>query len=212
MIAICLLTCDRPELTVLAASSIQKYHPNRKDLLRLHCDGGSVTDENVQLASAYGFTTLIAPKREDRIGQMATLRIFVQKARLEGCDWILWLENDWECVAPLPTEDFLRSSGAETVRLFGEKKMRDGPRQWAGTRRILTQERINWRPAMEGWETARAHWGAGGTLVKTAILERQLHQPRLKDVIKAENYLLSLRPLENLMWCNGLVTTEGVIG
>lgn len=212
MIAVCLLTCDRPELTAWAVSSFQKHHADRKDLLLLHCDGGSLTDENVRLARAYGYQTLVAPRRADRIGQMETLRHFVQKALSESCAWILWLENDWESVAPIPTEAFLHASGAETVRLFGVLKMHEGPRKLAGTRRIGTDERIDWRPAMDGWETGRAHWGGGGTLVKTSILQRQLHQPRLKDVITAENYLLSLRPLENLMWCHGLISTEGIIG
>lgn len=210
MIAVCLLTCDRPELTVLSASSFQKYQT--EDALLLHCDGGSLTDENVQIAKSYAYRTLVAPSRENRIGQMATLRFFVGAAWEAGCHWILWLENDWEAVAPLPTEEFLEWSGAETVRLFGAKKMRSGPRQWAGTRRMNTEERIEWVPVLPGWEGGRAHWGGGGTFVQTDILRRQLHLPRLKDVITAENNLVSLRPVDNLMWCNGLHTTEGVIG
>jgi len=212
MIAVCLLTCDRPELTALAVTSVQKYHQGRTDLLRLHCDGGSLTDENVRLAAAYDFITLTAPCRAERIGQMATLRIFVEAASRAHCDWMLWLENDWEFIAPCPDEAFLNWTSADTVRLFGAKKMRSGPRQWAGTRRIHTQERIEWVPIAAGWEAGYAHWGAGGTLIRREVLARQLHQPRLKDVIIAENNLLSLRPVENLMWCNGLYTTEGVIG
>ncbi len=212
MIAVCLLTCDRPELTALCASSFQKYHADRADLVWLHCDGGSLTRENVMLAEAYGFLTLVAPPREQRIGQMATLRIFLEEAIRMDCDWMLWLENDWEAVARIPDEAFLNTTGADTVRLFGEKKMQSGPRMWAGIRRILTQERIVWTPVLPGWEAGFAHWGAGGTLIKTDVLWRQRHQPRLKDVIKAENNLLSLRPVNNLMWCHGLVTTEGVIG
>jgi len=210
MIAVCLLTCDRPELTAIAAESFDRHH-RRRQMLRLHCDCGSGhTEENVSIAKAHGFTTLIAP--DERIGQMATLKVFLEAVTKANCQWLLWLENDWETVAPLPSEQFLRNSGADTVRLFGVKKMRSGPRQWAGSRRILTQEPIDWQPDMPGWESGRAHWGGGGTLVKTEVLQRQIHQSRLKDVIKAENNLLSLRPVENLMWCNGLETTPGVIG
>ena len=212
MIAVCLLTCDRPELTALAVSSFQKYHAGRPDLLLLHCDGGSLTDENVQLAEAYGYRTLMAPPRAERVGQMVTLRAFVKAAVKADCEWILWLENDWEAVAAIPSESFLTLTGAETVRLFGIKKMRSGPRQWAGSRRIHTTEMIKWCPIIPGWEWGKAHWGAGGTLVKTAVLQRQFRQPRLKDVIIAENNLDSWRPTENLMWCHGLHTTEGVIG
>ena len=213
MIAVCLLTCDRPELTVLAASSFHKHHHARTDLRLLHCDGGSVTSENVDIARAYGYRTLIAPPRAERIGQMATLRHFVAAAGLLECDWILWLENDWEAVGSIPTSTFCDHADVETVRLFGVQKFEDGPRKWSGARRLLTRDRIDWQPhSYFGWECARAHWGAGGTLVKTSVLQRQLHQPRLKDVIKAENNLLSLRPIVNLMWCHGLQTTEGVIG
>lgn len=214
MIAICLLTCDRPALTEIAASSFSAYHPVRPDLLRLHCDGGSMTGENVEIASKHGFATLVAPPRSERIGQMATLRIFVETCVAMACRWLLWFENDWECVASLPDEEFLDFSRADTVRLFGAKKMRTGPRQWSGSRRILTQEPIDWQPsiALPGWEYGMAHWAGGGSFIKTEVLERQLHQPRLKDVIKAENNLRSLRPLDNVMWCNGLVTTAGVMG
>jgi len=212
MIAVCLLTCDRPEMTILAASSFHKYHQARTDLVLLHCDGGSITTENVDIASAYGYLTLVAPPRHQRIGQMATLRYFVEEAVLVKCDWILWLENDWEAVAPIPSEDFLNDSEAETVRLFGTRKMQTGPRQMAGARRIHTHALIDWQPVSPGWEEAYAHWGAGGTLIQTAVLLRQLHQPRLKDVIIAENNLLSWRPVENLMWCHGIETTAGVIG
>jgi hypothetical protein len=139
----------------------------------------------------------------------------VEEAVAAQCDWMLWLENDWEFVHAVPSPEFFRrlsNEGVETVRLFGTQKMKDGHRRLAGIRRILTRERIDWQPSsILGWEYGRAHWGAGGTLIQTDILQRHLHRSRLKDIIKAENNLRSVRPYVNLMWCNGLITTEGIL-
>ena len=210
MIAVCLLTCDRPALTKLCVSSFVQHHGQRTDLLLLHCDGGSETDENVSLALSHGFLTLCAPSREERIGQMATLRIFLDEVKDAHCPWMLWLENDWETVAQIPTEDFLEQ--ADTVRLFGVRKMRYGHRQLAGSRRMGTEDPIVWTEHAVGWESGRAHWAAGGSLIRTEILERNRSVRRLKDVIEVENNLWSLRPVENLMWCHGVETTAGVMG
>lgn len=212
MVAVCLLTCDRPALTAIAAQSFVAYNPGRRELLLLHADGGSETGENVGIARAHGFQTLVAPPRAERIGQMATLRIFLEAVQRAGAEWMVWLENDWESVAALPNERFIATSGMDTIRLFGVRKMRTGPRALAGPHRIGTREPIVWTPAMPGWEQGRAHWGGGGTIVRTDVLTRQVHQPRLKDVITADTALRSLRPLHNLMWSLGLETTPGFLG
>lgn len=212
MLAVCLLTCDRPELTARTLASFATHNVGRSDLRLLHADGGSQTKDNVDLAEKYGFWSLVAPGAARRIGQMETLRILLSEVTRLGIDWVVWLENDWESVAPLPSDAFCEAADVETVRLFGRLKFRDGPRAPAGRLRIGTTVPIEWRADRPGWERGRAHWGAGGTIVRTAVLTRQVHQRRLKDVILAENNLVSLRPVENIVWSIGQETTEGFQG
>lgn len=217
-LAVCLLTCDRPELTAITVQSFVEHNRARlPELTLLHCDGGSATSENCDLAQAAGFMTLVAPPPSERIGQMATLRHFLDVVRARGLEFIVWLENDWESVAPLPTDAFVRLSGVETIRLFGVKKFRSGHRALAGRHRIGTNEPLVWVPATgrPGWEySAHAHWGAGGTIVRTDVIEAHVAAgpARLKDVIMSAHDLRSLRPIENVMWSIGQQTTTGFLG
>lgn len=212
MLAVCLLTCDRPELTARTVESFAVHNAGRADLCLLHADGGSQMCENVDLAAAHGFHTLVAPLATERIGQMETLRIFLAEVTRQQIGWVVWLENDWESVVAMPSTAFLDDADIETARLFGRLKFRDGKRAPAGRLRIGTTEPIVWQTDRPGWERGRAHWGAGGTIVRTSVLQRQAHQSRLKDVILAENNLVSLRPVENIMWSIGQDTTEGFKG
>jgi len=145
---------------------------------------------------------------------MTTLLYFLQEARKYEADWIVWLENDWESVAPLPSHAFMAEATGvvDTIRLFGAKKFLDGPRQNAGPHKIGTREPIVWSPWSPNWEFGLAHWGAGGTMVRTDILARCSHLRRLKDVITHTTDLPSLRPMENIMWSIGHESTEGIIG
>lgn len=212
-LAVCLLTCDRHIYTATCVKTFVEQNRAQFDTMHLlHCDGGSLWQNNVRIAQRAGFRTLIAPKREDRIGQMACLRIFLEEAARLGSEWILWLENDWESVKPLPDAEWLAQCDADTVRLFGEMKFRGGHRAKAGEHRIGTSERIAWVPLRAGWEFGYAHWGAGGTLVRRSVLERQLHAERLKDVITADLRLLNWRPTENIMFSIGEETTAGFMG
>jgi hypothetical protein len=104
-VAVCLLTCDRPELTEPTARSFVAWNGVRSDLRLLHADGGSTGFANLNIAKRHGFRTIAAAG--ERIGQMETLRIFAREAFNLGADWMLWLENDWESVAEIPTGSFL---------------------------------------------------------------------------------------------------------
>lgn len=215
-IAVCLLTCDRPELTAVTVESFVRFNQGRADLTLLHADGGSQTDENCAIAEAAGFHTLIKPTQ--RIGQLATLKFFLREVQAQLIPWVLWLENDWESVAPVPREPFpgcYGRVGTKTVRLFGVRKFRNGKRALAGRYRIGTTDRIKWSeiPSAPGWEWGYAHWGAGGTIIKTEVLARQMATAqRLKDVITADTHLPTVRPRENIMWSIGEETTRGFQG
>lgn len=215
-IAVCLLTCNRPELTARTVTTFVEFNRDREDLVLLHCDGGSDTSKNVELAQAAGFRTLVAPRPTARIGQLATLRYFLEFVHIARIPWVLWLENDWESVAPVPANPGRIGTGHHaTVRLFGAMKFRGGHRARAGEHRIGTNDRIRWSPldTAPGWEWGYAHWGAGGTLIKTSVLVEQARgATRLKDVITANPSLASVRPVDNVMWSIGEETTAGFMG
>lgn len=220
MIAVCLLTCGREELTWRTVKSFLKYNVlggGRTDLALLHADAGgpSPFEFGANNDLRYMFETISCPR--DRVPQMTSFRELIGEAAVRGAEFVLWLENDWESVAPIPTLEFLRTTAKEgiiTWRLFGVRKGRgDGPRAWAGQHRIGTNEKIDWQPSkFSGWEFGLAHWGAGGTIATLAYLESQLHRPRLKDVITARVELPSARPTENIMWHIGEETTPGFVG
>jgi hypothetical protein len=214
MIAVCFLTCgpDRLEVAARTAESFAHHHRGRDDLTLLHVDGGGPGRvENIRIAKSAGFATAWAPI--ERVGQIESFRFFLDGAG--DFDLLLWLENDWETERQIPPLEFFQGfPGIEQFRLYGERKMKgDGPRALAGRHRIGTKIPIAWQcaPAI-GWQVARAHWGAGGTIVRPEALARHAAGPRLKDVIVSANDLLSMRPFENYLWHIGEKTTAGFFG
>jgi hypothetical protein len=218
MIGVCLLTCGRDDLSVRTMESFSALNKSRPDIVRLHaaCGGGERgaigTDPFL-----FDFRTVHAPP--ERVPQIVSFRKLIEAAAVAGAEFILWLENDWESVAAIPTIEFLREtnkgpSKVQQWRLFGKRKMqKDGPRALAGEHQIGTKEKIKWGPSgLEGWEFGRAHWGAGGTIATLDFLEEQSFRNRLKDVITSKNNLPTLRPRSNIMFHIGDVTTEGFRG
>lgn len=213
MIAACLLTCgdDRHAEAARAAHSFARFNAGRDDVVRLHVDGGGPGRiVNAGIAARHGFATVWSPIA--RVGQIESFRFFFEA--VDDFEFMVWLENDWESAAPLPSIDFLRKfHGVDQFRLYGSRKMRgDGPRAPAGTHLIGTKIPIDWKPSPDpAWECAWAHWGAGGTIVRPRVLAPYVDRPRLKDVIVATQ-LRTLRPRENILWHIGEKTTGGFFG
>ena len=223
MIAVCLLTCGREHLTERTVETFAAHNKGRQDLVRLHADCSSGTptligdyNTNVILANDGGFGTIHAPA--ERVPQMVSFRQLIEEAALRGAEFVLWLENDWESVAPIPELDWLRNfrdlDSIVTWRMFGARKMREnGPRAMAGEHRIGTKDKVDWRETPgSGWEFGLTHWAAGGSIATLAHLKSQIHRWRLKDVITAKNDLRTMRPVKNLMFHIGDETTDGFQG
>jgi hypothetical protein len=217
MIAACLLTCgpERGGETIRTAESFARLNAGRDDLVRYHVDGGGEgRDRNIEIAREYGFVTLHAPDRRE--GQIESFRAFLDTTLRRGADFMLWLENDWESVAPIPPISFFNPLVyVDQFRLFGTRKMQgNGPRALAGPHRIGTKTLIDWadHPDFPAWEMARCHWGAGGTIVRPEELEPFKDRPRMKDIIVAANDLRSMRVKENILWHIGETTTGGFFG
>jgi len=223
MIAVCLLTCGhaggRGELTERTVESFEQHNQGRPDLIRLHADCG-LTWASTDWVEGRGYVSVHEKREGLHVPQMVSFRQLVEAAALKGAEFVLWLENDWESAAPIPSIEVLRAGrdGPLKVvqwRMFGKRKMqKDGPRALAGEHRIGTKEKISWKPApgWKGWEFGFAHWGAGGTIATLDFLEEQLFRNRLKDVITSKNDLPTLRTVSNRLWHIGDVTTEGFRG
>lgn len=216
MIAVCLLTCGREDLSSRTVVSFREHNRGRPDLILLHADAGGADPIRSRVIAINGaFRTVHSPA--ERVPQMTSYRHLIEEAAIAGAEFLLWLENDWESVAPIPTLDELRKygdAGAVCFRMYGKRKMRgDGPRAMAGEHRIGTDVKIDWLPTADPkWEAGLAHWGGGGCIATLTHLESQYHRKRLKDVITAKNDLPSLRMTENVLWHIGEQTTEGFQG
>lgn len=203
MIAVCLLTADRPDATSETLRTFLRWNTTAQHVL-LHADDGSERPTNRMLAMAAGFETVYQVDR--RAGQMPALRAMWVEALARGCEWILHLENDQEWVAPMPQVD-----AVDCVRLYGRWKMRaPGPRALTGQHRMGTLEKIAWKPHAHGWERGLAHWGGQPSITDAERLTWAAHKvTRMKDLSLQLNELDTLRPLENITFHQPVPTTQG---
>lgn len=205
MIAVCLLTADRPEATSETLRTFLRWNTTLQHIL-LHADDGSATPVNRALALAAGFETVY--QTPERRGQMPALRAMWVEALARGAEQILHLENDQEWVAPIPPSPV---EMVDCVRLYGKRKMRGGgPRALTGQHRMGTLERIEWRQTRPGWERGQAHWGGQPSITRADLLTWAAHKvTRVKDLSLRLNELDTLRPVENITWHLPCETTQG---
>lgn len=197
-LAVCLLTCDRPELTERTLASFTRHNPDC-DARMLHADDASTDDANMQIAAAHGFRTVHRAKK--RSGPGHALRAMWGYAVRKGCTHILHLENDWEWVAPFPTD-----IKADCIRLYGNLKQQSGPRAKTGKHILGTNELIDWTdmPDRPGWQSAIAHWGGPPSITRAdLLLEAAMAvkgSRRIQEISQKLNRIETARPLENIVW------------
>lgn len=206
-LAVCLLSCGRPHLTALTAASFMAMNPLLVGRAAfLHADDESCP-ENRHAAQLAGFRTIHEPR--DRLGLMAGLRALVHAAAEEGCDCLLWLENDWESVRPIANVPMLTRGpvGVECLRLYGAQKQLDGKRP-AGRLDMTTGMVILWERVDGAYEAAQAHWGGAPSVTWLDLLAEHCDDaPTMKDMARQVGSLRTIRPLENFMWHTGAETT-----
>lgn len=195
--AIILLTCGRPDLTRRTIDSLWKNGlagaGNPNVILISGHDGND--HEGERIAFEGGFSPRYKPLKQ--LGIMAAMRALMGYCAHAKCDRVLWLENDWEVVAPIPLD-----WNVECVRLYGAQKQRDGTKP-AGTTDMATGKPINWQPAArrQGWEGANAHWGGPPSITKLARLLPHLGPAdSVNDLARRVGSLATLRPVENIVW------------
>jgi hypothetical protein len=193
MIAVGLVTCERPRYTLRTLASFLRYH-SRSAFCLLHADDASQTSVNALLAQAAGFQTIYTAPH--RAGPLPALQALVAAAGRAGASHFCYLENDWEWVGPMP-----QGLHVECVRFYGATKARSGPRAPTGTRRLGTSEQIQWSPCGQGWEYGQAHWGGPPSLTLLPLLAPVVAQAQtFKQVSLLLPTLATLRPVTNLVW------------
>lgn len=191
MLAVCLLTADRPEYTARTLDSFLEHNPDAaRDHILLHADDGSVDKCNQAMAASSGFFTCY--ESASRRGVVTALRYMWAQAVVMGATHILHLENDIEFCAPLPTR-----RDAQSVRLYGRFK---GVGAWPTGRHIMgTTEPIHWEREGDGWERAACHWGAQPSITRASMLHFAIENAeRLKDVSTQLLRIDTLRPAANI--------------
>jgi hypothetical protein len=205
-IAVCLLTCGREDLTARTVDSFLA-HNRAEGMIRLHADDGSPSERNRQIAVNAGFDTVHAPI--SRKGQMAGFRALLRAAIDRRAEWLLWLENDWEWVAPIPMDAL--TLGAECVRLYGALKARTGPRAEAGRFIMGTTDPIVWRPIGGGLERGEAHFAGPPSLTRPYALESLADGARSLKEVSLAGVLDTVRLVDNAVWHIGDTQTPGFV-
>lgn len=197
-LAVCLLTCDRANLTESTLQSFWKFNSKLDNCLLLHADDCSHSNDNKMVVLRNRFKTVYeAPVRA---GAAHAMRAMWKIAVDKGATHILHLENDWRFVSKLPL-----TVQADCVRLFGAKKAQHGPRARTGQCIIGTNERIIWEPIpdLPGWEEGIAHWGGPPSITRADYLMEaamRAEGPKIGKIALQLSRIHTKRPIKNIVW------------
>jgi len=210
-IAICLLTCNRPEVTRRTVQSM-KNHIDLSKFILLHGDDNSDTYENHVIAQKAGFRTVIQTKK--RAGVSVMWRNLVKSAKKAGADWVLMQENDWEWDRPLRTEelqDILSDNDVYYIRLFGKNKERSG-RPCSKTH-LGKNKTTDWVFYKDGWEIGDAHWGYPPNLTRIdeALFLSNVEKESDAQALSGQINKLCVRPKRNFVYHIGQTRTKGFL-
>lgn len=197
MLAVCLLTCDRSDYTETTLRTFSEYN-DKAGLTLLHADDGSRDERNLVLAASHGFETVF--KSAQREGGVTALRAMWNDAVRRGCSRILHMENDFEWVGSIPDIEW------PCVRLYGPMKGRGELFGLAAKINLVTREPVVWEPHCEGWERGQTHFGGPPSIIETQLLMPAVAKAQTLKQIGLFT-VDTLRPLENIVWHIGAVTT-----
>ena len=211
--ALLLLTCGRYDLTERTLNSMLRNIDLSRFML-LHGDDCSTHADNLKLAKAAGFETVLQTPRRMGVGYMwANL---VRLAALRRPDWIVFQENDWEWVDEFPHEALEYAHSREDIyymRFFGKYRERNNQRP-CNPFHMAKKTKPVWEKITEQWQTGDIHWGfpANATRTKEAmyltagIRAEGDARKRSGDIKK-----LTMRPVNNYVYHIGDDRTEGFI-
>lgn len=172
-IAVCLLTSDRADYTARTVRSFARHNAGDPRMRLFHADDGSRTDENLNLAYAYGFETVVqnSIRRGWRLSRTA---LFVHAAKY--ANWILFLENDIETLRPFPWALFdrvVKTPHVYCLRLYGRFKDQAKTDKCLETHKRkghIPVEWQAWRHAPEASQVGQIHWSAQPSVTRAQEL------------------------------------------
>jgi len=100
-LVVALLTCDRLEYTRRTVESLLKHHPPGT-LMLFHADDASTDPEVCRYVQSRGFDTIVA--NTTRMGCSRTTELLMRAVaeRVQPETMVIYLQNDFECLRPLP--------------------------------------------------------------------------------------------------------------
>ena len=184
-LAIVLITCEREDYTRKTCELFARHNgwcANAPfDVRMYHIDDASTSDENMELARQFGYETL--HQHFVRRGNTVT-RVRAIEMAAEACEptHIMLLENDWECLRPMPWEaiQFAMEHPEHDIyhlRLWHHFKYRTSDEAWDGVSEPPFRGHKGRRNAPEGWvplegapepmDIGDGHWGAPPSITRT---------------------------------------------
>lgn len=222
-LAILLITKDREDLTAETVKTFQKYNgwcanaPG--DVFMYHGDDASKTRANIDLATEFGYTNILANEPDKQLGAHVMRRAMIERAVML-CDptHIFVLENDWRSYKPMPWEAIAEAFARDDVyafRLYGVHKQKDGTRPTGDRHAGRDKADPQWTDIELGGvqcQIGDIHWGAPPAIVKTEQL-RFLHTNTKSDSSSMRKSGLiqerTVRVVDNVFWHIGRNRTPG---
>ncbi len=174
MIACCLQTCDRYELTARTLETFAA-HNDLSQFRLLHADDASTDHESMRaLTMSYGFRTVF--QTHERLGCTMVRWGLISAAVRRGADWILLLENDIETLRPFPWPLFEFVAKKDEVcclRLYGRFKDVARTDPCLKTHKHRGHSLVQWRPlkgAPEAAQIGEIHWSAQPAVTRAQAL------------------------------------------
>jgi hypothetical protein len=214
-VAITFLTCDRVEYSRRTLETLAAHNDLSKFVL-LHGDDWSRDDSGGEYARALGFRT-VAQSRNGRYGVARMTEVLFEKALREGCDVVLNLQNDWECMRPIPVatiEEALADERVYCVRLYGAMK---SPTGRCGIHHGGREPRrvVEWsQSAIPGWEIGDIHWGHPPAVTRIDDAIALTKSARTESVSRKRSgkiTRLTVRPVANVFNHIGRERTPGFV-
>ena len=164
MIACCLQTCDRYDLTARTLETFAA-HNDLSQFRLLHADDASTDHEGMRaLTMRYGFRTVF--QTHERLGCTMVRWGLISAATRRGAEWILLLENDIETLRPFPWALFqyvAKNQEIVCLRLYGRFKDAERKDPCLTTHKHRGHSFVQWRPlkgAPEASQIGQIHWSA----------------------------------------------------
>ncbi len=174
MIALCLQTCDRYELTERTLETFAAHNDLSKFRL-LHADDASTDTEQMRaLTMRYGFRTVF--QTHERLGCTMVRWGLISAAVRRGAEWILLLENDIETLRPFPWSLFnhvAKNQEIVCLRLYGRFKDAARTDPCLTTHKHRGHSPVMWRPlkgAPEASQIGEIHWSAQPAVTRAQAL------------------------------------------